>query len=172
MWLVCVRATLNGISSPSSFYFYFYVEITCPQPTAPSHGGVQNGGVSYRSVATYTCDQGYHISGSTQRTCQISGDWDGTQPTCTREYHVTLIHVSTSFREKWTWGHGLGWVGEVTENSSHDVVFTQINLRQWWIQDFPGGVKPRGGGHQPMILTVFAISVKNSNSGFYHTLAI
>ena len=65
--------------------------VTCPNPAKPSNGwfryssGVS--GPSYRSVATFGCSSGYHMQGSSQRTCQVNGQWDGTQPTCQGKYN-------------------------------------------------------------------------------------
>ena len=33
--------------------------------------------------ATYTCNSGYVMFGSETRTCEASGSWNGTAPTCT-----------------------------------------------------------------------------------------
>jgi len=34
-------------------------------------------------VCTFTCDEGYQLSGSENRTCGGDGTWDGTTSTCT-----------------------------------------------------------------------------------------
>ena len=34
------------------------------------------------TLATYTCNAGYMLSGDAQRTCQASGMWSGTAPVC------------------------------------------------------------------------------------------
>ena len=43
-----------------------------------------NGGVAYKYTAVYFCDDGYELSGSTSGTltCQSSGEWSDSQPTC------------------------------------------------------------------------------------------
>ena len=40
----------------------------------------------YNSVAYYSCTTGYRLVGSITRTCQISGLWSGSQPSCTRMF--------------------------------------------------------------------------------------
>ena len=38
------------------------------------------------ATVTYTCNTGYTLSGNSMRTCQASGAWSGTAPTCNGEY--------------------------------------------------------------------------------------
>ncbi len=37
------------------------------------------------NTATFTCNFGYTLNGASGRTCQASGNWDLTAPTCDRE---------------------------------------------------------------------------------------
>ena len=39
-------------------------------------------GLTPGSTATYSCDEGYELSGSGQLVCQDDGTWDGPAPTC------------------------------------------------------------------------------------------
>ena len=34
------------------------------------------------AVAIYTCNEGYNRIGDAMRTCQLNGEWDGAEPTC------------------------------------------------------------------------------------------
>ncbi|XP_064386249.1 P-selectin-like isoform X2 [Halichondria panicea] len=53
---------------------------------------LMNGGITYtdgltdsrpvNTIATYTCDNGYTLTGGSFRACQNGGTWDGTAPTC------------------------------------------------------------------------------------------
>ncbi len=37
------------------------------------------------SVATYSCDTGYIVTGLSQRECESNGKWSGMEPTCERK---------------------------------------------------------------------------------------
>ncbi len=62
--------------------------VDCGSLSAPTNGGVMTTGTTYQSTATYSCDNGYTRSGDQTRVCQASGDWNGSEPACNREYTV------------------------------------------------------------------------------------
>ena len=35
-----------------------------------------------KKVAEYSCGPGYNLDGTTERTCQDDGEWDGDAPVC------------------------------------------------------------------------------------------
>ena len=61
------------------------VVISCPTNgiiVSPDNGGVSVGGVTFGSVATYSCDDGFTLMGTATRTCTSDGTWSGDNPTC------------------------------------------------------------------------------------------
>ena len=46
----------------------------------PANGGVTNVGTEVGATATFYCDYGYDLIGNI--TCQSSGNWSGSPPTC------------------------------------------------------------------------------------------
>ena len=52
------------------------------------------------TVATHTCDSGFALSGNEQRTCQSSGEWNGSAPTCVgKVYPIYLIFIKTLWNQ-------------------------------------------------------------------------
>ena len=57
--------------------------VNCNTPPQPANRRVAYSATTYNSVATYSCNGGYEISGgSTTRRCLASGAWSGSVPTC------------------------------------------------------------------------------------------
>ena len=44
------------------------------------------------ATATFTCNTGYTLNGSSMRTCQTGGAWSGSDPTCDGKYNVLQIN--------------------------------------------------------------------------------
>lgn len=49
---------------------------------APANGTVSAPSTSYGDYASYACNSGYQILGSTRRLCQTDSNWSGAPPTC------------------------------------------------------------------------------------------
>lgn len=73
--------------SLSACFDYCYLEaISCGDLHDPQYGSVQYTGTVFQSTARYTCDTGFEIIGDERRTCQGSGKWTGSTPSCRREF--------------------------------------------------------------------------------------
>ena len=59
---------------------------TCPSLDAPEHGSLIGSNFTFKQSASFTCEEGYFVNGSTSRTCQGDGIWSGTQPVCQSKY--------------------------------------------------------------------------------------
>ena len=59
----------------------------CGYLDAPENGTVSVSGTTYNSVANYSCDPGFGLIGDAMRTCLGTGNWSGSEPTCTSKYH-------------------------------------------------------------------------------------
>ncbi|OCU00923.1 sushi, von Willebrand factor type A, EGF and pentraxin domain-containing protein 1 isoform X1 [Xenopus laevis] len=55
---------------------------SCKTPNKIVHGYIEASNYTYMSIIHYKCDKGYQIYGLSQRTCQISKQWDGEEPIC------------------------------------------------------------------------------------------
>ncbi|XP_078686219.1 sushi, von Willebrand factor type A, EGF and pentraxin domain-containing protein 1-like [Branchiostoma floridae x Branchiostoma belcheri] len=62
------------------------IGVRCPTLSAPANGVMTcNRGSSFRhpETCTFTCNHGYQLyTGSSSRTCQADGAWNGTSPSC------------------------------------------------------------------------------------------
>ena len=67
-----------------------FLTVSCGSLSDPINGRVTTTGTTLSSIATYTCDTGYTRSGDMTRTCQANRDWTGSEPSCNREYSMTI----------------------------------------------------------------------------------
>ena len=68
-----------------SYSLTFTDTVLYPDLDDPSNGSVSVSSNFVGGSAYYRCNSGYRQSGSSYRTCLLSGEWSGTQPTCIRE---------------------------------------------------------------------------------------
>ncbi len=68
--------------------------VTCPVLTSPTNGALSTPNLNYLTIATYSCDTGYVLTGNggSARTCQATGLWSGVAPTftCPRELAIMV----------------------------------------------------------------------------------
>ena len=62
----------------------------CPPLTAPDNGAItcslgddEEANYNVGETCTFTCDDGYELTGSVNRSCQIDRSWSGYETTCT-----------------------------------------------------------------------------------------
>ena len=59
--------------------------MSCQQfTTAPNNGMINCTGNIFEDTCTFSCNQGYELSGSEKRTCQSNKFWNGTKAMCTK----------------------------------------------------------------------------------------
>ena len=80
-------------------YMHNYLILTvmnCGALTNPTNGQVSHtAGTTYGQTAIYSCNTGYSLVGSSTRTCQATGDWSGSVPTCQGGLLVHHMHAGT-----------------------------------------------------------------------------
>ncbi|XP_013926586.1 PREDICTED: CUB and sushi domain-containing protein 3-like [Thamnophis sirtalis] len=55
---------------------------TCGDPGIPGHGSREQTNFRTKSVVQFSCELGYILHGSEERTCLANGSWTGRQPEC------------------------------------------------------------------------------------------
>ena len=56
--------------------------VSCSDLPSPDNGQVVLSGTTFTSTATYSCNTGSILVGSSTRLCQADGMWSGEAPTC------------------------------------------------------------------------------------------
>ena len=64
------------------YVFLLSTAVACGVLTNPANGQVGQTGTTFGQTATYKCNTGYNMVGSSTRTCQATGVWSGSAPTC------------------------------------------------------------------------------------------
>ena len=64
-----------------------FLIVPCPLLTDPNNGMINcslgdHGVLSYEDICSFTCNSGYELTGSSERTCQSDGSWSGSPVSC------------------------------------------------------------------------------------------
>ncbi len=90
-YLCCTKYLVNNEAQHKSQQLFSLIPAPqCPTLPPPLNGRVSASG----GTATYTCNTGYTLSGSSTRTCQTNRAWSGTAPTCDTVQCPELPHPS------------------------------------------------------------------------------
>ncbi|XP_022091528.1 sushi, von Willebrand factor type A, EGF and pentraxin domain-containing protein 1-like [Acanthaster planci] len=69
--------------------------VRCPGLQPPLNGlmspppCMQDGGIEFRGICAFSCNEGYTLEGSSFLTCRASGQWSGDKPTCQEVTEIT-----------------------------------------------------------------------------------
>ena len=62
---------------------FIILTVDCGTLTDPADGSVNHTtGTTFGQNAPYSCDTGYNLVGNSTRTCQATGNWSESAPTC------------------------------------------------------------------------------------------
>ena len=62
-------------------------EIDCGPLSNPVNGKVAFTKTTVSSVANYSCDSGFNLTGPSSRMCEVNAFWSGGAPICECEYY-------------------------------------------------------------------------------------
>ena len=75
-----------------------YFLVSCPPLDSPSNGmitcALEDEVPSYEDTCNFTCDTGYELRGSDNRTCQSDGSWSGIATMCSRGKYMAKLMIS------------------------------------------------------------------------------
>ena len=73
----------------------------CGTLTDPANGQVNHtAGTTFGQTASYSCDTGYNLMGDSTRTCQATGIWSGSDPTCQGLLLLELEYYVCTYRQE------------------------------------------------------------------------
>ncbi|XP_039184898.1 sushi, von Willebrand factor type A, EGF and pentraxin domain-containing protein 1-like isoform X1 [Crotalus tigris] len=58
------------------------IPVRCGEPASIANGYSIGTNYSFGAIVAYSCIRGYYIKGEKKRTCEATGTWSGTMPTC------------------------------------------------------------------------------------------
>ncbi|RMB94706.1 hypothetical protein DUI87_28819 [Hirundo rustica rustica] len=58
------------------------IPVRCGEPPLISNGYASGSNYSFGAVVAYSCNKGFYIKGEKKRTCEATGNWSGSLPTC------------------------------------------------------------------------------------------
>ena len=63
----------------------------CAPLEAPDNGDIQCTGSLFEDTCSFTCDDGFELSGSPTRTCQSDANWSGTEAVCVQGIFIKQV---------------------------------------------------------------------------------
>ena len=82
----CLQVVCSLSCIQWAFSVCVHIGGVCGEPDALHNGRVgTSAGTSFGDVARYSCDTGYTLNGTAERTCQANREWSGSVPTCESE---------------------------------------------------------------------------------------
>ena len=79
-------------------YMYILLYTDCGFLPAPTNGKTLLSNTTFGSIASYSCDTGYNLVGSSTSVCPADGEWSGEIPVCTvigRQYFKKVSFPDT-----------------------------------------------------------------------------
>jgi len=77
-----------------SVIFFIHLAIDCGPLLQPQNGTLLGSSTVFPNVVTFRCDEGFLLRGSTSRTCQANGTWNGVGTTCEGTFEVYGNYLS------------------------------------------------------------------------------
>ena len=72
----------------------------CSTLSSPTNGAVRVNSLFVDGTATYACDPEYDLVGASSCTCQSTGSWSSSPPTCDGESNKHLLYTLSRSRSE------------------------------------------------------------------------
>ena len=83
--------------------FLILIVVDCSSLTDPANGSFTHTSGTFGQTATYSCNTGYTLVGDSTRTCQTTGNWSGSAPSCegvllkwSLSFHMCIYTINAS----------------------------------------------------------------------------
>uniref|UniRef100_A0A8C0UGY3 CUB and sushi domain-containing protein 3 n=1 Tax=Cyanistes caeruleus TaxID=156563 RepID=A0A8C0UGY3_CYACU len=124
---------LNGHWSGSLPHCSGNTSGSCGDPGIPGHGSREENNFKIKSTIHFSCDIGYILHGSEERTCLANGSWTGRQPECKAVTCPTPPQISNGRLEgtNLDWGFSISYVCSPGYELSFPAVLTCVGNGTW-----------------------------------------
>uniref|UniRef100_H2Z7B0 Sushi domain-containing protein n=1 Tax=Ciona savignyi TaxID=51511 RepID=H2Z7B0_CIOSA len=115
--------SINDKYTYSHLKYHCFSEITCRNLLSPRHGtfSLSLDGSIIGTVATFSCNSGYSINGAESLTCDDTGAWSGTEPSCVGITCSSLTAPSNGFISNSREEYGVDYVAVFRCNNGYAI---------------------------------------------------
>ncbi|KAJ7417533.1 hypothetical protein WISP_63915 [Willisornis vidua] len=116
------------------------IPVRCGEPPHITNGYASGSNYSFGAVVAYSCNKGFYIKGEKKRTCEATGNWSGSLPTCHPVSCGEPPQIENGFIKETT-GHFFENQANYQCESGYQMVGSSVFIcqanRQWYSESPP-----------------------------------
>ena len=89
--MIVIMTAVRSSEKSCCDLYVFSVVVHCSDLEELPNGHITGNGTSYQSTALYECNEGYLLIGTALVSCQATGQWTSTIPTCASKQFIDLL---------------------------------------------------------------------------------